>query len=130
MAMQGRGGKSLARHWDDYQPSKSMLAWACAATAVATMIVGFTWGGWVSGKTSRDIAAAAAMMSRGDLAGEICLERFNAAPDTVARLAELKVKTSTSARRQFIEAGGWATMPGQTRPDGRGAEACAAALAA
>ena len=129
-AMQGSGRKSFARHWDDYQPSKSTLIWACAVTAIATMIVGFTWGGWVSGKTSREIAAAAATMSRGDLAGEICVERFNAAPDAVTRLAELKGKTGTSARRQFVEAGGWATMPDQTRPDSRGAEACAAALAA
>lgn len=33
-------------------------------------------------------------------------------------------------KRQFVEAGGWATMPGQTTPDRLGAEACATALAA
>lgn len=41
MAMHNNGRKSVAQHWDDFQPTKSTLLWACAGTAVATMIVGF-----------------------------------------------------------------------------------------
>jgi hypothetical protein len=94
------------------------------------MIVGFTWGGWVTGGTSRDLVTTAGSEARGELAGDICVERFNDAPDAAARLVELKAITSASAKRQFVEAGGWATMPGQTSPDRRGAEACAMALIA
>ncbi|MCR4265145.1 hypothetical protein [Nitratireductor sp. ZSWI3] len=130
MAMQSNSKKSITQRWDDYQPTKSTLVWACAGAAVATMIVGFTWGGWVTGGTSRDLVSTAGIAARGELASEICVERFNAAPNSAARLVELKAITSTSAKRQFIEAGGWATMPGQTSPDRRGAEACAVALAA
>ncbi len=129
MAMQNDTRKSVAQKFDAYQPSKSTLVWACAGAAVATMIVGFNWGGWVTGGTSRDLATAAGNGARGELAGSICVERFNAAPDATARLAELNAITNASARRQFVEAGGWATMPGQTNPDRRGSEACAAALA-
>src|SRR5689334_1097416 len=50
---------SLARRWEDYQPGKSTLFWACAATVIATLIVGFNWGGWVTGGTSRSLAATA-----------------------------------------------------------------------
>ncbi|MEQ8295346.1 MAG: hypothetical protein RIB55_02580 [Nitratireductor sp.] len=130
MAMQSNSKKSITQRWDDYQPTKSTLVWACAGAAVATMIVGFTWGGWVTGGTSRDLATTAGTVARGELAGDICVERFNAAPNSAGRLVELKAITSASAKRQFVEAGGWATMPGQTNPDRRGAEACALALTA
>jgi len=35
---------------------QEFLVWACVATAVATMIIGFSWGGWVTGGTSRAAA--------------------------------------------------------------------------
>jgi hypothetical protein len=120
--------QSLIRQWDAYQPSKSTLLWACAATAVATVVIGFTWGGWMTAGASRDFAVGAGTAARTELASAVCVERFNAQADTVARLAELKAIGSALARRQFVEAGGWATMPGQTAPEARGAEACAAAL--
>ena len=128
MAMQTNTKQSLARRWEAYQPSKSVLVWACAATAVATMIVGFSWGGWVTGGTSRTLATTAGDLARGELASVICVERFNAAPDSAARLVELKALTDNYKKRQFVEAGGWATMPGQTSPDRRAAEGCVAAL--
>lgn len=130
MAVQDSSRKSVAQRWDDYRPTKSTLVWACAGAAVATVFVGFTWGGWVTGGTSRDLATTAGNSARGQLAADICVERFNAAPDAAARLAELNAITGVSARRRFIETGGWATMPGQTGPDRLGAEACVAALAA
>jgi hypothetical protein len=46
MTMQSSSKTSIFQRWESYQPSKSTLVWACAATAVATMIVGFSWGGW------------------------------------------------------------------------------------
>lgn len=120
--------KSFLQRWSDYQPTKSALFLTGAGAVVATMIVGFTWGDWVTGQTSRNLAWSAGNTARSALAADICVERFNAAPDAAAQLVELKAKTGATAKRQFIEAGGWATMPGQTTPDGRGANACAAAL--
>ena len=94
------------------------------------MVVGFSWGGWVTGGTSRAMAATAGDAARGDLASAICVERFNAAPDAAAKLAEFKALTDSYKKRQFVEAGGWATMPGQTTPDKLGLQGCATALAA
>lgn len=130
MAIQNSGRTSLKQRWDDYRPTKATLGWACAGTAVATMVIGFAWGGWVTGATSRELASSAATMARSQLATDICVERFQAASDSASRQGELQALTSAAARRQFIEAGGWATMPGETRPDRRGAEACAVALTA
>ncbi|WP_217576080.1 hypothetical protein [Mesorhizobium sp. GbtcB19] len=120
---------SLARRWEDYQPSKSALFWACAVTAVATMTIGFSWGGWVTGGTSRSLATTAGDVARGELASAIWVDRFNAAPDAAAKRVEFKALTDSYKKRQFIETGGWATMPGKTSPD-LGVESCAVALAA
>ena len=129
MTMQNTTKQSLARRFEDYQPTKSMLAWACVATAVATMIIGFGWGGWVTGGTSRSLAMAAGDASRAELASVICVERFKAAPDSAAKLVEFKAITDSYKKRQFVETGGWATMPGQKSPDRSATEGCAVALA-
>ena len=122
--------QSLSSRWGDYQPSKTILFWACIATAVVTMTIGFGWGGWVTGGTSRTAAVTAGDLARGELASAICVERFNAAPDAAARLTELKAISDSYKKRQFLEAGGWATMPGQTTPDRLGVQSCAATLSA
>lgn len=44
MAVQNNTKQSLAQRWESYQPSKSVVAWACVATAIATMFIGFSWG--------------------------------------------------------------------------------------
>ncbi|MGO7748394.1 hypothetical protein ACC677_37025, partial [Rhizobium ruizarguesonis] len=46
-----------------------------------------------------------------------------------AKLIEFKAITEGYKQRQFVEAGGWATMPGQTYPESRSVQACATALA-
>lgn len=130
MAMQGTSKQSFSRRWESYQPSKSILVWACVLTAVVTMIVGFGWGGWVTGGTSRTAATTAGTTARAELASAICVERFNAAADAATQLAGLKALTDAYKRREFVAAGGWATMPGETAPTGRTADLCAVALSA
>ena len=76
------------------------------------------------------MATAAGDNAHGELASAICVERFKAAPDSAAKLIEFKAIPDSYKKRQFVEAGGWATMPGQASPDRRGAEGCANALAA
>lgn len=128
MAMQSAGKRSIAQRWEDYQPTKSTLVWACLAAAVATMVVGFSWGGWVTGGTSQAAALESGDTARGELASTICVERFNSAPDAAAKLVELKAIPDSYKRQQFISDGGWATMPGQKSSERRAAAGCAAAL--
>lgn len=130
MTMQNSTKTSIFQHYESYQPSKTILVWACVATAVATMIIGFSWGGWVTGGTSRAAAATAGDVARAELASAICVEKFRAGPDAAAKLVEFKAIPDNYKKRQFIEAGGWATMPGQTSPDRRSVKGCASALAA
>jgi hypothetical protein len=121
--------RSIQQRWHDLQPSKTMLFWSCAGSVVVALVVGFTWGGWVTGGTARDMAETAGDTSRYELASVICVERFLAAPDAQAQLAELKTIDSSYRQRQFIEAGGWATMPSKDKAARRTAELCAKVLA-
>ena len=129
MAMHSTTKPSFSRRWEEYRPSKAILFWACVAAVIATMVVGFGWGGWVTSGTSQALAATAGDNARGELASAICVEKFNAAPDATAKLAEFKAIPDNYKQRQFIVAGGWATMPGQTSPDRLGVQGCTAALA-
>ena len=46
-----RDKRSVGQRWSEAQPTKT-VAWCCVASAVLTMIVGFSWGGWVTGGTA------------------------------------------------------------------------------
>jgi hypothetical protein len=130
MAMQSSGNNSITQRFENYHPTKTVLVWACIVTAALTMIIGFNWGGWMTGGSSRTAAATAGDVARGELASAICVERFNAASDAAAKLVEFKAITDSYKQRQFVETGGWATMPGQTSADRLGVQGCATALGA
>ena len=124
------GKRNLSQRWAELQPSKTMLVWACVGCIAATMVVGFTWGGWVTGGTARGMAGTAGDEARGELASVICVERFLAAPDAAAQLAALKELSGSYQQRQFVEKGGWAVMPGKDAPDRRTVDLCTRVLAA
>lgn len=111
-----------------YRASKTVLVWSWVGVAVLTMIVGFTWGGWVTGGTAADRAETAAEDAVAALAADVCFERFMTAPNVRASLAELKEQSSYS-RRSFVEKGGWATLVGQDKPVKGAADICATQLA-
>jgi hypothetical protein len=109
--------------WNNLQVSKTALAWCCAGSVAAALIVGFTWGGWVSGGTAREMVKTASTAARAEMAAGICVTRFAAAPESVAQLASLKA-TSSWQRNEFIEKAGWATVAGGDKPISGAAELC------
>ncbi|TNB46540.1 hypothetical protein FF124_16170 [Martelella lutilitoris] len=128
MAAENNKASSIGERWKAYHPAKSTLVWACIITAIVTITIGFTWGGWVTGGTSRSLVAEAGELSRDELATVICVQRFKAAPDSAQQMSELKAIDSSYKQRQFIEDGGWATMPGDDDASRDAASGCAAAL--
>jgi hypothetical protein len=102
--------------------------WGAATGAVALAIVGFGWGGWVTGSTaerSAGVRADAAMISA---LSPICVSQFQATPKAGARLAALK-QTNSWEQADYVRKGGWATMPGSTAEPNRDvAAACAESL--
>ena len=115
---------SLLKRWEDYRPSKTVLIWSCAGCVVATMIIGFSWGGWVTGGTAGKMAAEAVAGARAELAASVCVDRFSKGADATAQLASLK-GTDSWKRDDFMEKGGWVTLAGATTPISGAASLCA-----
>lgn len=118
---------SLGDRWSQARPTKVHLFWACAASIVATMIIGFTWGGWVTGGTAVRTAEARADDAVAKRLAPICVVRFKADPAKDAKLKELK-DTGSWQQAEYVQKQGWATMPGEESPDRQVAEACARLL--
>jgi hypothetical protein len=119
--------RSLGQRWADYRPTKAALVWACAGTAVATIVIGFAWGGWVTGGGARSMAASAATGAHDQLVAALCVERFQAAADAPAQLQALN-DAKTWDRRNFIDKGGWTVVPGSGSLNAKAATLCADAL--
>src|SRR5688572_25672626 len=122
---------SYGDRWSQARPTKTHLFWACAATMVATMIVGFTWGGWVTGGTALRTAEALADTAVAKRLSPICVSQFQADPQRAAKLKELK-DTGSWQQADYVQKQGWATMPGEAAApaDRQVAEACAKLLVA
>jgi pimeloyl-ACP methyl ester carboxylesterase len=102
--------------------------WGAAAGAIALAIVGFSWGGWVTGGTAERLAKNSAATAVVAALTPICVEKFRQATDASANLVEMKKATYVWDQSKFIEKGGWATMPGSTEPNSAVARACAETL--
>jgi len=95
--------------------------------AIATLVIGFYWGGWVTGGTAQGMAQRGAKDAVVAALVPICVDKFQHQSDAAANLVELK-KISSWQQGSFIEKGGWATMPGTIAPDATVARACAEML--
>ena len=114
--------------WKDYNPSKAVWFWSCVGACLLTVLVGFTWGGWVTGGTAQKRVDAAGEQAAAELAASICVHRFLAAPDAAAKLAELK-KESRWSRDDLVQDAGWTTFAAAKEPVDGAAELCAEKLA-
>lgn len=102
--------------------------WGAAAGALTLAIVGFSWGGWVTGGTAERVAGTRADEATVSALTPICVAQFKASGDAQNRLAALKA-TNKWEQGNYVEKGGWATMPGSTAEPNRAvAAACAEAL--
>ena len=118
---------SLGRRWNDARPTKTLVFWACVASAVLTMIIGFSWGGWVTGGTARATAEARAHDAVVKRLAPICVVLSGRDPAKAQKLVALR-EESAWQRGEYVGKQGWATMPGEREPDSRVAQACATLL--
>jgi hypothetical protein len=121
-------GPSIRQMWSQSRPTKRLLLWACVATMVATIVVGFTWGGWITGGKARYAAEGMASDAVAKRLAPICVVRFKADPQRAEKLKELN-EVSSYGKGDYVKKQGWATMPGEEGPDSRVADECAKLLA-
>ena len=114
---------SKSNGWAEYRPSKTATFWACVACVIATIVIGFTWGGWVTGGTAKAMAENAATSAKAELVASVCVDRFLAAADAKANLATLK-DTSSWERDDYLEKGGWLSITKGKQPVDGAADLC------
>jgi hypothetical protein len=101
--------------------------WGAVAGAIALAIIGFNWGGWVTGGTAEQKASQRAERAVIAALAPVCVDNFRRQANADTSLAELG-KVNSWQQGAFIEKGGWATMPGSNSPDSAVARACAEML--
>ena len=103
------------------------LVQGAAVGAVATMIIGFNWGGWVTGGTAREELQKSTTSAVISALSPICVDKFQHSAGAATNMVELK-KVSSYQQGSFIEKGGWATFPGTDSANSAVARACAEML--
>lgn len=104
------------------------LLQGAAVGAVATMFVGFYWGGWSLGSTADKMAK-----ERSDLAviaalAPVCADKFRGLPDADAKKAALSKVDSWKRRDEFPKE--FVTLPGESYPSSGLVDACSTLLLA
>jgi hypothetical protein len=107
--------------------SLTRLLQGAFAGFLATVVIGFGWGGWMLGSTAKKMADQSTSIAVVAALAPICVDKFQRATEAKATLTELKLIDSWK-QDTFIEKGGWATFAGTESPNRNVAEACAKML--
>jgi|SRR5580658_2551843 hypothetical protein len=107
--------------------SLTRLLQGVAAGAIATLVIGFGWGGWMLGSSAKTLADNTASSAVVAAIAPICVDQFQRSADAANNLTELK-KTDSWQQAAYVEKGGWAVMPGSKAADSGVPQACAALL--
>jgi hypothetical protein len=115
--------QSYRQRWEEARATKKVVFGFAVAAVVLTLIVGFNWGGWVTGGSAQAMAKEAVVQRL----AAVCVAQFDQNLGKDQKLTELK-DTSTWQRRAYVEKQGWATMPGEEKPNSKVADECAKRL--
>lgn len=109
--------------------SLTRLLQGAVAGVVATVVIGFNWGGWVTGGTAKEMAQKSASTALVSALSPICVDKFQHSADAAANLVELS-KVSSWQQSSFIEKGAAGrrcpAVSQQMRPLRRPAPQCSA----
>ena len=97
--------------------------WGAIGGAVAAMIIGFTWGGWVTGGTAGRMATTSAQDATILALTPVCVLKAEQQPEQLVLLK----KESSWSRGDFVVKAGWVANVNEKYRSGV-ASACATAL--
>ena len=111
-------------NWEEIKPA----LFGAVGGGIVLAIIGFAWGGWVTGSTAQKMAEELAQKAVVARLAPICVEQFSQDSEKDQKLKELKEEGSWT-RDDYVEKQGWATMPGEKEVDSKVAGKCAELLA-
>jgi hypothetical protein len=103
--------------------SRKRLLQGAAVGAIATIFVGFYWGGWSLGSTADKMAREQSKLAVVAALAPVCADKFRAQPDAAAKTIALSKEVYAWNRakdfpKELI------TLPGETGPNSALADAC------
>ena len=108
--------------------SLTRLLQGAAVGAVATMIVGFNWGGWSLSSTADKMAKEQSDLAVVRALAPVCADKFRALPDAAAKTVALSKVNSWKRADEFPKE--FVTLPGETYPSSALVNACSTLLLA
>jgi hypothetical protein len=102
--------------------SLTRLVQGAIAGAVATMVVGFYWGGWSLGSTADRMAKERSELAVVAALAPVCVDKFRALPDAAAKQAALSKVETWKRRDEFPKE--LVTLPGESYPSTALVDAC------
>jgi hypothetical protein len=109
-------------------PKLEPALWGAVGGAAALAIVGFMFGGWVTGGKAAAIAQQRAEKAIVAALAPICVDKFRHAQNADENLGKLNAISYSWEKGTYVSEGGWATLPGSTEPNSAVAQACAEML--
>ena len=102
--------------------SLKRLLQGAAAGAVATIVVGFNWGGWSLGSTADKMAKERSELAVVAALAPVCADKFRALPDAEAKQVVLSKVDSWKRRDEFPKE--LVTLAGESYPNSALVDAC------
>ena len=96
--------------------------------AVATIVVGFSWGGWSLGSTADKMAKERSELAVVAALAPLCADKFRALPDAEAKTVALSKVEAWKRGEEFPKE--IVTLPGETYPSSALIYACSTLLLA
>ena len=108
--------------------SLTRLLQGAAVGAVATIVVGFSWGGWSLGSTADKMAKEQSNLAVVAALAPVCADKFRGQPDAAAKTVALSKVDSWKRAEEFPRS--LVTLPGETYSSSALVAACYALLIA
>jgi hypothetical protein len=108
--------------------SLKRLLQGAAVGAVATIFVGFSWGGWSLGSTADKMAKEQSERAVVAALAPVCADKFRALPDAEAKTIALSKVEAWKRGEEFPK--DFVTLPGETYPSSALVYACSTLLLA
>jgi hypothetical protein len=111
-----------------FPPQTEPVIWGAIGGAAALALVGFMFGGWVTGGKAAELARQQSEKAVVAVLAPICVDKFRHAKNADANLGKLNGMGYAWDKGTYVSDGGWATLPGSDEPNSGVAQACAEML--
>jgi hypothetical protein len=109
-------------------PKVEHVLWGAVGGAAALAVVGFGFGGWMTGSKAAEFAQQRADKAVVAVLAPMCVDKFRHAQNADDNLGKLNAISYSWEKGSYVSKGGWATLPGSGEPNPAVAQACAEML--